>query len=88
MVRQHYSLDTVIEDDTGNPTTMAELLVGEVEFERKMNGKLEAERIWGMLPKDIKSLVNKRLIGKGLNGSERMKMSRYVRAEGYKLLIA
>jgi len=88
MVRQHYSLDTVIEDDTGNPTTMAELLVGEVEFERKMNGKLEAERIWGLLPDKVKPLINKRLIGKALNHTERNTLNYFVRTQGYKLLMA
>jgi len=86
-VRQHYSLDSIVEDDEGNPVTFAELLVGEVEFERKMNGKLDAERIFNKLPKHIKPLVNKRLIGKPLTHYERTVMSRYVRADGYRLLL-
>jgi len=86
-IRQHYSIDTIVEDNEGNPVTFAELLVGEVEFERKMNGKLDAERIWDKLPKLIKPLVNKRLIGKALTATERKQMSRYVKADGYRLLL-
>jgi len=88
MVRQHYSLDSIVEDDEGNPVTLSEVLVGEVEFERKMDGKLDAERIWDKLPKLIKPLVHKRLIGKALTATERKQMSRYVQADGYRLLLA
>ena len=45
-IRQHYSLDTIVEDEDGNPRQMAELIVGEVDFEYKMDGKVDAERIW------------------------------------------
>ena len=86
-IRQHYSIDTIVEDDKGNPVTFAELLVGEVEFERKMNGKLDAERIWDKLPEPIKPLVYKRLIGKALTATERKQMSRYIQADGYRLLL-
>ena len=87
-IRQHYSLDSVVENDEGNPVTLSEVLVGEVEFERKMDGKLDAERIWDKLPDYIKPLVMKRLIGKALTATERKRMSRYVRADGYRLLLA
>jgi len=88
MVRQHYSLDTIIEDDDGNPVTMTELLVGEVEFERKMNGKLDAERIYETLPDKVKPCVNKRLLGMALNHQERNTLNYFVRTQGYKLLLA
>ncbi|GAI94460.1 unnamed protein product [marine sediment metagenome] len=87
-VRQHYSLDTVIDDETGNPATLGELIVGEAEFERKMDGKLDAENIYNALPLHIKPLIEKRLIGKALNNTERSHLNRYVKAEGYKLLLA
>ena len=101
-VRQHYSLDTVIDDDEGNPVTMAELLVGEVEFEFKIDGELDAERIWNQLPPDIKPLIQKRLLGKpliserkrgnqktdsALTNTERSRLNRWVHREGYKLLL-
>jgi len=87
-IRQHYSLDTIVEDDDGNPTKLAELIVGEAEFEAKINGKLDAERIWNKLPELIKPIVTKRLIGKALNSSERNKLNRYIKADGYRLLLA
>lgn len=62
-IRQHFSLDTVIEDEEGNPTTYGDLLVGESEFELKMNGKLDAQRIWDMIPDRLKKVVRARLLG-------------------------
>jgi len=85
--RQHYSLDSVVNDTKGNPKTLGEMLVGETEFERKMDGKIEAERIFDKLPEAIKPIINKRLIGKALNASERNKLNRYVKNEGYKLIL-
>ena len=87
-IRQHYSLDSITEDNSGNPVTLAELIVGEVEFENKVNGKIEAQRIWGLLPVDIKPLVLKRLIGKALTNKERAKMSYFVKTKGTQLLLA
>ena len=87
-IRQHYSLDSIAEDSKGNPVTLAETLVGEVEFERKINGKLDAERLWKLIPDRIKPLINKRLIGKPLTNVERSAMSKYVKKDGYKLILA
>jgi len=86
-IRQHYSLDSVVEDTEGNPVTLGEMLVGETEFERKMDGKLDAERIYNLLPLHIQPIIDKRLIGKALNNSERGILFRYVKAEGYKILL-
>jgi len=86
-IRQHLSLDSVVNDTDGNPVTLGEMLVGETEFERKINGKLDAERIFDKLPQAIKSIIEKRLIGKALNASERNKLNRYVKQDGYKLLL-
>ena len=86
-IRQHYSLDSVVDDESGNPVTLAELIVGEAEFERKMDGKLDAERIYNTLPLHIQPLIDKRLIGKALNNTERSQLNRYVKAEGYKLIL-
>ena len=86
-IRQHYSLDSIVDDSEGNPVTLGELLVGETEFERKMDGKIDAERIYNLLPLHIQPIIDKRLIGKALNSSERNKPNRYVKAEGYKILL-
>ncbi len=106
-IRQHYSLDSVIEESEGNAVTLAELIVGEVEFERKVNGKMDGERIWDQLPDNIKPLVEKRLMGKplytpkgedrgrgrpqtdsALSGGERQRLNRWIKAQGYKILLA
>jgi len=81
-IRQHYSLDS-----EGNSVTLAELLVGEVECENRLNGELEAQRMFDKLPDKIKPLIDKRLIGYALNNSERNILNRYVKAEGYKLIL-
>ena len=86
-IRQHYSLDSVVDDTDGNPITLGEMLVGETEFERKINGKLDAEAIFDKLPDTIKPIIEKRLIGKALNSSERNKLNRYVKKDGYKLIL-
>ena len=97
-------LSEVITNSDGQETELAELLVGEVEFEAKMIDKLDARRLWQQIPKDIQGLVLKRLQGKplgaprnakggrpkqtqSLGNTERQRLSRWVKAEGYKLLI-
>lgn len=86
-IRQHTSLDSVVEDDSGNPTTLGEMLVGEVEFENKVNGKMDADRLWDKLPDSIKPIVTNRLLGKALTSSQRVALHRYIKADGYKLLL-
>jgi hypothetical protein len=86
-VRQHYSLDTIIEDEDGNPKQMAELIIGEVDFEYKMDGKVDAERIWHKLPDKIKPIIQHRLLGQALNQNERKRLSRWVQSHGYQLLL-
>lgn len=62
-IRQHFSLDTVVNDSEGNKVTMGDLVVGESEFELKMNGKLDAQRIWNILPAKLKKVVQAKLLG-------------------------
>jgi len=98
-----YLSDTITNSD-GEETELAELLVGEVEFENKQIDKLDAQRLWQQIPVDIQKLVIKRLQGKPLgaprkrktgqpkssgtlNGTERQRLNRWVKTEGYKLLI-
>ena len=81
-------LSETVTNAENQATEIGELIVGEAEFERKMDGKLDAQRIWGKLPDMIKPIIQRRLLGYPLNANERQKLSRYVKAEGYKLLIA
>jgi DNA-directed RNA polymerase specialized sigma24 family protein len=86
-IRQHYSLDSVIEDEDGNPQRMGELIVGEVDFEYKLDGKLDAERIWHKLPDDIKTIVTHRLLGRALTRQERNALNYWIKSKGYQLLL-
>lgn len=85
-IRQHFSLDSEVSDKTGNTSTFGELLVGEIEFESKMNGKIDAEHMYDSLPAHIKPIIDKRLIGLALAASERGKLHRFVTTKGQKLL--
>jgi len=71
------SLDVVIEDADGNEIRASELLVGEVEFEAKEIDFLDASASWKRLPKEIKPIVQKRLSGLALTGSERVALCRF-----------
>lgn len=106
-VRNHFYsgyLSDVILNSDGEETELAELLVGEVEFERTQIDKLDAQSLWQQIPAEIQTLVMKRLQGKplgaprkrkagrpkssaSLNATERQRLNRYVKTEGYKLLI-
>lgn len=76
-IRQHYSLDSVVEDSEGSQVSFGELLVGETEFERKIDGELDAQSIWDRLPPAIQSLVNKRLMGYRLGKLDRECLDRW-----------
>jgi len=97
-------LSETITNAEGQETELSELLVGEIEFERKQIDKLDGEQLWQQIPKAIQALVQKRLQGKPLgaprkhkagapksgatlNNTERSRLNRYVKTEGYKLLI-
>ena len=97
-------LSETITDSDGEETELAELLVGEVEFENRQIDKLDAERLWAQIPEEIQKLVIKRLKGKPLgaprkrkagqpkssgtlNGTERQRLNRWIKSEGYRLLI-
>jgi hypothetical protein len=87
-VRAHLSLDqSVSNDETGNPVTLADLLVNEIRFETMVDGKLDAEYIWHKLTAHIKPIISKRLSGKALLDNERQALSRFVRGQGTSLLI-
>ena len=86
-IRQHYSLDTVTENEDGYSVTMGELIVGESEFELKMNGKLDASIIWEKLPANIKTIVNHRLLGQALKHDERNTLNYWVKTQGVSLLL-
>ena len=77
-IRQHYSLDSVVEDSEGGRVSFGELLVGEVEFERKLNGDLDGKALYEALPSWVKTIVDKRLMGKSITGGERIMLDKWV----------
>jgi hypothetical protein len=86
-IRQHYSLDSVTENEDGTPQPLTEMVIGELDWERRIDGKVDAEQIWNKLPQDIKPIVLKRLISQSLTKQEHNKLSYWVKAKGYQLLL-
>jgi hypothetical protein len=76
--RQHYSLDSVVDDGEGNRVSFGELLVGEAEFERKLNGDMDGKTLYEALPDWVKVIVDKRLMGKSITGGERHMLDKWV----------
>jgi hypothetical protein len=77
-IRQHYSLDSVVDDGEGNQIPFGELLVGEMEFELKINGDLDGARLYDQLPNWVKVIVDKRLIGKPILCGDRIMLNKWV----------
>jgi hypothetical protein len=69
---QGYLSETIVNSD-GEETELAELLVGEVEFENKQIDKLDTRQLWQQIPKAIQVLIVKRLQGKPLGAPRRRK---------------
>jgi len=82
-VKRHFfagSLQDTVEDESGSEVMLAELIVGECEFERKLDGDLDGKALWARLPKPIQALVQKRLLGRALNSTERSQLRRFAKA--------
>ncbi len=77
-IRQHYSLDSVIEDSEGQETTFGELLVGEVDFETRMNGDIDGQKLYEQLPSWVQNLVSKRMLGYPIRGGDRLILNKWV----------
>lgn len=74
-------LSETITNSEGEETELAELLVGEVEFERKQIDKLDSQQLWQQIPKEIQVLIMKRLLGKPL-GAPRMRKAGQPKSSG------
>jgi len=79
-IRSHYSLDSVVEDHEGHQVPFGELLVGEVEFERKLNGDMDGAKLYERLPDWVKRLVDKRLLGGTIRGGDRQLLNKWVKS--------
>jgi len=75
-IRQHYSLDSTIDAD--GQVTLGETLVGECEFDLKINGDIDGQALYEQLPSFVKALVDIRLRGEPLRGGNRMLLNKWV----------
>lgn len=57
------SFELASNSDKENERQLSEVLIGECEFELKMESKLDAQQIWAQLPARMKDIVHKRLLG-------------------------
>lgn len=79
--RQHFvagSLNEVITTHDGTSAEFGELLVGEVDWEKRIDGKVDGEVLWAKLPEWVKRLVQKRLVGQGIRGGDRLLLNKWV----------
>lgn len=86
--RQHELGSTIsiyneVENENGDTCQLADLLVGESEFEIKINSELDAQALFNRLPDDIKAIVRKRLLQQSLTREERNKLNYYARSHAY-----
>jgi len=62
--------------DTGEE--IIQTIVGEVEWQARIDSELEAKRIFSNLPPRIQGIISKRLAGRRLSGAERVALHRFV----------
>ena len=72
------STNATVDDGDGNTVEYGELLIGEAEFDNKMDGQLDGQRLYDSLPDWIKAIVDKRLRGESVTGGERHLLDKWV----------
>jgi len=76
----------VINSDDDREKELQDLLAGEVEFERKLNSKLDSQAVLDSLPDRVKAIVIKKLIDKErLSSSECNILHRHTKKHGQKI---
>jgi len=68
--REAYRLNSPVIDSDGGETELQELIAGEVEFERKLNSKLDCQAVLDSLPDRVKAVVVKRLKGQEVSTAD------------------
>lgn len=63
----------------GETLEYGETLVGEVEFERKLDGEMDGKQLYDGLPRWVQELVQKRLLGIGIRGGDRRMLDKWLR---------
>ena len=84
--RQHFSLDWAPDYDDSTGVTLAEAMAGVVEWEKKVDGDMDGQKLWDKLPARIQEIVRQRLLGKRLAGADRTYLHRFAKENGQLLL--
>jgi len=74
------SLNQAIVNDTGDITEFGELLVGDCEFEARLNGDMDGKTLYDSLPDWVQRLVDKRLNGYPIRGGDRQILNKWINA--------
>jgi len=86
--RQHYGIDSESDAGLDSQTVADNAVVWAVEWEPYSDGRMDADRIWALVPDSMRRVLNKRLLGGVLTGAERVALHRWRAREGYKILLA
>ena len=84
--RNHYSLDWSPDYDDSSGVTLAEAMAGVVEWEFKIDGLIDGQRLWDKLPGRIQEIIRQRLLGQRLKGADRTYLHRFAKENGQLLL--
>lgn len=69
--------EVITKHETG---LLANVLIGELDWEQRQCEKLDAKNLWNSLPQRIKGIARNRLMGKAVNPADRKCLSRFVQA--------
>jgi DNA-directed RNA polymerase specialized sigma24 family protein len=75
-IRSHYSLDMVADADSGD--SFGDLLVGVCDFEARILGKINGDRLLEALPDYIRKTVQRKLDGQPTSSRERAQLRMWV----------
>jgi DNA-directed RNA polymerase specialized sigma24 family protein len=75
-IRSHYSLDMVADADSGD--SFGDLLVGVCDFEARILGKINGDRLLEALPDYIRKTVQRKLNGQPTSSRERAQLRMWV----------
>ena len=84
--RDHYSLDRALFYEDGSGVSLAEAMAGVVEWEFKIDGLIDGQRLWDKLPGRIQEIIRQRLLGQRLKGADRTYLHRFAKENGQLLL--
>lgn len=76
-IRQHFSLDLVI--DAESKTPLGDVIADEVQYEAITIGKIDAARLWQQIPEYERGIVAKKLQGKRLSKAEHWDLNRFAK---------